>query len=575
MRLRLVRPMVTKGSSTPHFVKRIPSDIRDVLVGRKLVIPVGEEVVEFAVTQSTQSIRFSLRTSDPTVAKVRLAEAISYLEQYFEALRSHRPVELSHRQLHALAGDFYRAWSQGPDGMKSLTVVPSTGEVIEGPWADDDEAELLAAVSQQLADKAEQGGTEYRRRTYGPLVDRILAQRNVPSVTPSSRERLIDTFSTYLTKSLATSSRIAAGDYSGDPLLERLPQWEPPTPATKTHEARQPKSNDQAVSLIGLVDAWWSEAKVLGKSSSTYESYKNSFTLLSRFLGHDDAKRVSPENIVDFKDHRLTSVNPRTGKPASPKTVKASDLTAFKSVFDWAVSNRRLPKNPAVGVTVKLGKKIKLRERDFTDGEANLILSAANAVDLDAEPRRSFKTRQMKRWVPWLCAYSGSRVGELVQLRKADFRQEGKAWIMQVTPEAGTVKGKEYRDIPIHEHLLELGFIDYVREAKGEYLFMDLKPDAVFEGVWQSKKNRLSEFVREHVKDPNVAPNHGWRHTFKSKGFEAGIQEKVLDALCGHAPTSVGRSYGSVTLKTKVDALAQFPRYAVDPKLQRPLAEQE
>ena len=35
----------------------------------------------------------------------------------------------------------------------------------------------------------------------------------------------------------------------------------------------------------------------------------------------------------------------------------------------------------------------------------------------------------------------------------------------------------------------------------------------------------------------------------------------VLDAICGHAPTSVGGSYGEVSLKAKGDAMAKFPRF--------------
>lgn len=206
--------------------------------------------------------------------------------------------------------------------------------------------------------------------------------------------------------------------------------------------------------------------------------------------------------------------------------------------------------NPAQGVALKLGKA-SCGERDFTDAEASALLTSANGVDLSPSPRNSFKTRQMKRWVPWLCAYSGSRVGELVQLRKEDLRQEAGAWIIQVTLRYGTVKTKEYRDVPLHEHLVEMGFMDFVQAAPSGCLFMDVKRDGSFLGVWQSKKNRLAEFAREYVKDPNVAPNHGWRHTFKSKGFEAGIQEKVLDALCDRAPATVGRSYGSVTLKAQ------------------------
>ena len=31
------------------------------------------------------------------------------------------------------------------------------------------------------------------------------------------------------------------------------------------------------------------------------------------------------------------------------------------------------------------------------------------------------------------------------------------------------------------------------------------------------------------VPDPNVQPNHGWRHTFKTIGLEAELPERVLD----------------------------------------------
>ncbi|CDM55878.1 tyrosine-type recombinase/integrase [Rhizobium sp. T136] len=180
-----------------------------------------------------------------------------------------------------------------------------------------------------------------------------------------------------------------------------------------------------------------------------------------------------------------------------------------------------------------------------------------------------------KRWVPWLCVYTGARVGELVQLRKEDFAQDAStgAWIMTLTPEAGTVKGKEFREVPLHAHLIEMGFMEFVDKAQSGYLFMTIKPGKSFPGVWQSKKNRLAEFAREYVKDPNVAPNHGWRHTFKSLGFEAGVQEKVLDAICGHAPASIGRAYGSVSLKTKVDAVGLFPRFKLEDREQAPLGQ--
>ncbi len=169
MRLRLVRPMVQKGSFIPHLAKRIPLDIEARLVGRTLVIPLGEETASFTVAQSRQSVRYSLRTADPVAAKVRHADAVAYLEQYFEAMRRGRPLELSHRQITALGGEFYRGWSKGPDGMVTSTFSSATGHVSQGPDTDEEEAELLAAVGQQLAEKAEEGGEEYLLRTYALL----------------------------------------------------------------------------------------------------------------------------------------------------------------------------------------------------------------------------------------------------------------------------------------------------------------------------------------------------------------------------------------------------------------------
>lgn len=52
---------------------------------------------------------------------------------------------------------------------------------------------------------------------------------------------------------------------------------------------------------------------------------------------------------------------------------------------------------------------------------------------------------------------------------------------------------------------------------------------------------------------------HSLRHHFKDRGREAGIQEYVLDQLCGHAPASVGGHYGDgasiPSLKMSLDRL--------------------
>lgn len=330
----------------------------------------------------------------------------------------------------------------------------------------------------------------------------------------------------------------------GSSAVEPLDQWEKPA--------------DGDVSLSGLVQGWWREAQAAGLKPSTFESYRNTFSYLVAYLGHDDARRVTKNDVVRFKDHRLTTPSPRTGKIPSAKTVKDSDLSALKAVFGWAVVNLKLTTNPASDITIRVRKPPKVRSKGFTDAEAKAILKAALAHRSEQE---NPKTTAAKRWVPWLCAFTGARVGEVAQLRKEDVTKQDGHWIIRITPEAGTVKTNEAREVTLHPQLVELGFSVFVQQSAQGPLFLTLGKEGAVLGPLQGLKNRLAEFARAVVTDPNVAPNHGWRHRFKTIGMEAGIPPRILDAIQGQAARSVADTYGDVTLKTITAAIIKLPSY--------------
>jgi integrase len=227
-------------------------------------------------------------------------------------------------------------------------------------------------------------------------------------------------------------------------------------------------------------------------------------------------------------------------------------------VFGWAVVNRKLTSNPALGVTIRLNRPAKLRSKGFTDAEANAILKAA----LEHKPgKEAPRTGAAKRWVPWLCAFTGARVGELAQLRKEDVTQQDGLWVIRITPEAGTVKTNEAREVTLHPQLVAMGFPAFVARSSDGPLFLTPGAGGNVLGPLQGIKNRLAEFARAVVPDPNVAPNHGWRHRFKTVGMEAGIAPRILDAIQGQAPRSVADTYGDVTLKTIAAAINSLPAF--------------
>jgi integrase len=200
----------------------------------------------------------------------------------------------------------------------------------------------------------------------------------------------------------------------------------------------------------------------------------------------------------------------------------------------------------------------------FIDDEIKTILNAALAIKVRS------KTDAAKRWCPWLAAYSGARMGELTQLRGVDIVNSNAIPAMKITPEAGTTKTGKARTVPLHRHLIQQGFLTFAKSSgNGPLFYNETEQPAASNDPTNPRKPRYVK-AREHVaswvrslgvNDRELSPNHAWRHTFKAVGFRCGIPEKVLDAIVGHAPASVGRGYGEPTLSDKARELRKFPRY--------------
>lgn len=553
MLFRLVSPVKRSGTENRQFVKRIPRDVRSKAVGRTFVVALSDtESVTVAISSKAESVRFSLRTNSPAEAKIRQARAVTALETIWEGLRADAPITLTHKQATALSGRLYRAWvneqssrlmvaehAPTPDGSRAFRIVSPSHE---------DEIALYEGAL-HLFDEDNPGTPKIQqlRAELGALAERVLLEEGIASVAPEALAMLITEFRRALRDALERKRRNVEGDYSPDPKSERFPEWVHPKAATV------PAFGDGTASLTKLVEDWWKEAQKSGRKPSTFESYRNTAANLKTFLKHDDASRITPEDIVRFKDYRLETV--------SPKTVKDSDLAGLKTVFGWAVANRRLEENPALGITLKVGKAAKLRSKGFTDAEARSILQAA--LDHVPDPKETSATAAAKRWVPWILAYTGARVGEIAQLRKQDVRQEGELWVIRITPEAGTVKTNEARDVVLHPHLVELGFPAFAASAPAGHLFLKPGKKGDIAGPLQGLKNRLAEFSRAVVSDKNVAPNHGWRHRFKTIGMEAGIDHRILDAIQGQSARSVAETYGEVTLKAMAGAMTKIQKISL------------
>jgi len=284
----------------------------------------------------------------------------------------------------------------------------------------------------------------------------------------------------------------------------------------------------------------------------TVNKWSGRVATLVDFLGHDDASRVTRADLNAW----TTSL---VAKGLAKKTIVDGYLPAVRAAFAVAHDDGSIAGNPASGLTVRAPKALQLRERDLNDDEAATILKAASG---DHSVRLAPEHALARRWVPWLCAYTGARVGEITQLRAMDIRQDGDVWIIHITPEAGSVKTGKARSVPIHSHLIEQGILALAKQGDTSPLFYREGAGNEINPASKVRAADLAKWVRTlGVDDPKVQPNHGWRHRFKTMSRAVGILEYDADRIQGHTPRYEGGKYGSGSLAALRDAIERLPRY--------------
>jgi len=276
-------------------------------------------------------------------------------------------------------------------------------------------------------------------------------------------------------------------------------------------------------------------------------------------------KYVFLEMDEHFKGQSAASISPAEARQwikgmISPErkagTVSNTWLNASHTVFEWAAEHGYIPNNPFADVKVTVPKRIRLRETQaFYPEEQRLILNAArDVVDLSTPDAAA------RRWVPWICAYSGARVGEITQMRGSDIIKRDGTHALRITPDAGTVKTGNARVVPLHGHLIEQGFLDFAAGRSEAPLFYT--PRESKKPPYAQARQRLAAWVRSlGISDKEVQPNHAWRHTFKQIADHAGITERTSNYITGHAQRDTGAKYGAPTLAQMADAMKKFPRY--------------
>jgi hypothetical protein len=247
--------------------------------------------------------------------------------------------------------------------------------------------------------------------------------------------------------------RRALGDWSEDPAAARFP-----TPEARSAAPRPSAGPVPALTTTALLEAFTREAPGQGR---TNEKRQSAMRHLEAAAGHTDAARIGKAEVRVMKEQRLAKV--------SPATVTA-DIASLRPVWKWAIDNGLLPDgtaNPFTNMTPRAPRDKRPARLPFNEDEAATILRAAR------------EATGWERWLPWVLALTGARLGEVCDAAASDVRQVGGVWVLAVHPEAEgrSIKTQQsQRLVPLPDALIAEGFVRYASGLRaGSPLFPDLE----------------------------------------------------------------------------------------------------
>jgi integrase len=357
-----------------------------------------------------------------------------------------------------------------------------------------------------------------------------------------------------------------------------------------------PSSNYKSGHTLGGLLATYMDEIKQGLSSRSHNEQRDCLYYLIDWLGEnypiikiDDAKaREAKENLIYTPTGRnkgkLTKGLPLTEQIAIAKEHKLPVLSNisvnkylgyFKSLFDWAKNNRYISENPFEGIRVKASKKKNRREM-FSKEEVKQIIENLG----DGTPNKLVKNSTYY-WGALIAVYTGARRNEIASLLPDDIKQDAATgiWYFDITDEEEEGKALKTkaakRIVPIHSRLIELGFLDFVKEASGMKGKIKHKngyePRLLYKLTYTDHDKwgrNLGRWFNEHyLKTLGLKAKkkvmHSLRHSLITYLSIAGVEGANIKSIVGHEPdtvtTQIYTHYGIEHLPAFREALEKLP----------------
>lgn len=559
MSLSMPSPVKHPKTGTYYLRQRVPVDLKEKAKGKIVALPVYGGLKSVTIGEG---VKVSLATKDPTEAKTRYREADIALAKFWGVLRN-GPIRLTQKEIQALAGIAYKAWTDAHDdepGSPELwqRIVEGNSAAMRGNFG----------MSQFIIGAPEGRTYAALNSRFGEAVDGMLRAKGLV-IDTDSRDRLLAATAKAMNEMAQVNKRKAQGDYTPDTeIRQRYPEYRPIAESEGKPEATPKKANETKLDLFDLLDHKFKDRG----TSKTHRAYRSDLKLFVKFIGHSDAERVTKDNVREWKDALIK-------QGLSAKTINDKKLSAVKATIAHGVNEFSLIQNVAASIRDKREALAPIGSRSYTHEQALAILQATfrgTEKDLDPHHQRAIF------WVPWICAYTGLRVSEAAQLQGKNVRIEKGHPIFFIDPADGGTKSKAAWTTGIHEHLIEMGILDMFRAVGDGPAFYRAYPEGTdmrrMEETHRAKYSgsRVGDWTQSVLTEPAPGgrPNHAWRHLFTTLSRRFKMTKETRDYMLGSRKKADAREgYGDFTPDVVCVEINKLPRFDVKHTEYRPTLE--
>lgn len=461
--------------------------------------------IRFRQYSPISEIKYSLFTDSYGEAVARIAPKLAVIRR----IKSMKSPNISLKQLFAELTDY--SWAD------------SLSEQERDPQNERNGAVMFELMADDIRDSLKNGGARYDPSYYG-----------LKTIPPADIEVRRDFEHLALTLSEAMAVRIRNGR---SPTFERL-----------LIEAKQlAEADSEAVKPYLLSEAWadftgfksdWTD-KIRGNNQRLYE-------VMLEFWGDVDVSAINKQMIKTllsrYEDFPKGNITPYSKMSVadimaideegiaekdkiSSKTVKGL-LKLCQSFFSSFLTSEKDIFTVSPTSTVKYDSK-SIGYASFSDTQIKKL------------KQEVIKIHGWRKWTILLAIYTGARRGDIVGLTRNSLKEDEDTgryylWIDSGKTDAAT------RPIPIHQDLIDIGFIKFIEVIEGE-LFPEIA----------KHHNQLTYHARDLMSALAIPSEnekgqryslHSFRHTFITKVQECGVPTSLFQTVVGHEKSELGVS---------------------------------